>query len=223
MPVSLVLSPGDLNCLASSLDGVVLSGSPADVDPSRYGAPRHPKCAECDADRESVDFGLLEHCLAEQKPVLAICYGIQSLNVFLSGTLIQDVPSQIGTEVSHSEQEEGEPEPFHGISIEAGSRLSGIARASEKMVNSSHHQAIDTLGRNLRIAARAQDSGVEAVEWSGDENWIVGVQWHPERMAEADLLGQVLFGSLIREAVIWKALRHASGDEASQMEQETRE
>ena len=85
---------GELLQLAQTLDGVVLSGSPADVDPARFGAAREPECADPDPDRERTDFALLEHSFAEHKPVLAICFGIQSLNVFLGGTLVQDIPSR---------------------------------------------------------------------------------------------------------------------------------
>jgi putative glutamine amidotransferase len=205
VPVSLALSRNDLNRLASSLDGVLLAGSPADVDPLRYGAPKHAKCDESDDDRERIDFELLENCLAEKKPVLAICYGIQSLNVFLSGTLIQDLPSEIGTKIVHSNDQEGEPDPLHGVSIEAGSRISEMLGAREAVVNSSHHQAILMPGRNLRIAARAPDGVIEGVEWIGDENWVVGVQWHPERMtAGSDGLARALFGSLVKEAAARK-------------------
>ncbi len=203
--VSLALSPETLAGLGSSLDGIVLTGSPADVDPSRYGAPRYAQCAESDNDRERADFALLKGCFAARKPVLAICYGIQSLNVFLSGTLIQDVPSEVGTKVVHSNDQEGAPEPLHDIAIEAGSRIGQLIGAKEAVVNSSHHQAILTPGRDLRITARAADGVIEAVEWIGDENWVVGVQWHPERMMESDPLAQALFGRLVKEAEARKA------------------
>ncbi|HEY6904863.1 MAG TPA: gamma-glutamyl-gamma-aminobutyrate hydrolase family protein [Candidatus Acidoferrales bacterium] len=205
VPISLAASSADLGGLVSSLDAIVLTGSPADVEPSRYGAPRQTKCAEADADRERVDFALLEASFASQKPVLAICYGIQSLNVYLSGTLIQDVPTEIGTRVAHSNDSEADPDTIHGIAIEAGSQISKMVGSRETKVNSSHHQAILMPGRGLRITARAHDGVVEAVEWMGDDNWVVGVQWHPERMMESDPLGRALFGSLVREAVVRKA------------------
>ncbi len=205
VPISLAASDDALASLASSLDGIVLTGSPADVEPSRYGAPRHIKCAKTDDDRERIDFALLENCFASQKPVLAICYGIQSLNVFLSGTLIQDVPSEIGTKVVHSDDKEGAPDVHHVVAIEAESRIGRMAGGREIVVNSSHHQAILMPGRNLRITARAMDGVVEAVEWTGDENWVVGVQWHPERFTESDPLTQSLFGSLVKQAAMRKA------------------
>jgi putative glutamine amidotransferase len=205
VPISLAVSPGGLSGLTSSLDGIVLAGSPADVEPSRYGAPRHAKCAEADDDRERIDFALLETCFAGQKPVLAICYGIQSLNVFLSGTLIQDVPAEVGARVVHSNDNEADADTVHGIAIEGGSQISKKVGSREAMINSSHHQAVLVPGNGLRITARAPDGVIEAVEWMGDENWVVGVQWHPERMMESDPLGRGLFDSLVKEAAMRKA------------------
>jgi len=127
--VSLALPPHQLRQLASSLDAVVLTGSPADVNPSLYHATRNPASAEADPDRERTDFALLEHAFAEHKPVLAICYGVQSMNVFLGGTLIQDIPSELRTPIQHpwSNRDKGAPEPFHSAKIEPGSRLRELA------------------------------------------------------------------------------------------------
>jgi putative glutamine amidotransferase len=208
--ISLGLSADELGQLAASLDAVVLTGSPADVNPSLYGAPRNPASAEADPDRERTDFALLKHAFAEHKPVLAICYGVQSMNVFLGGTLIQDIPSALHTPIQHpwSNRDKGAPEPFHVAKIESGSRLRELAGADEVGVNSSHHQSILEPGRNLRIAARAADGVIEAVEWTGDSNWVTGVQWHPERMAESDALSQRLFGTLM-DVARKAAVKHA--------------
>ena len=200
--VSLSLPADELGQLAKSLDAVVLTGSPADVNPALYGAARHPASAEADPDRERTDFGLLEHAFAEHKPVLAICYGNQSMNVFLGGTLIQDIPSELHTSIQHpwSNRDKGALEPFHGAKIESGTRLRELAGEDEVRGNSSHHQSILKPGRNLRIAALASDGVIEAVEWTGNSNWVTGVQWHPERMVESDSLARRLFGALIEAA-----------------------
>ena len=199
--ISLGLTADHLDKIADSLDAVLLPGSPADVDPGRFGAKRHPECADADPDRERTDFGLLEHAFSEHKPVLAICYGIQSLNVFLSGTLLQDIPSELQTSTTHDwDKERGEPEPIHSARIESGSRLAQLAGAREVIVNSSHHQSVLEPGRDLRIVARAPDGVIEAVEWTGDSNWVIGVQWHPERMASGDAVAQALFRELIAAA-----------------------
>jgi putative glutamine amidotransferase len=207
VPISLGLSKSEVLQLAQTLDGVVLSGSPADVDPSRFNAPRRPESADPDPDRERVDFALLEHALAEHKPVLGICYGIQSLNIFLGGTLIQDIPAELHSKIEHDwDRENGAPEPFHPAHFESGSQLAEMAGAREAVVNSSHHQSILEPGRDLRITGRTADGVVEAVEWTGDSNWIMGVQWHPERMAETDALAQSLFRGLVDAAAARKTL-----------------
>src|SRR5246127_430058 len=200
--VSLALPPDQFRKLAGSLDAVVLTGSPADVNPSLYHAARNPASAEADPHREHTDFALLEHAFAEHKPVLAICYGIQSMNVHLGGTLIQDIPSDLSTPIQHpwSNRDKGAPEPFHVARIESGSRLRELAGKDEVRVNSSHHQSILETGRNLRIVARASDGVIEAVEWTGDSNWVTGVQWHPERIVESDSLAQRLFINLVEAA-----------------------
>jgi putative glutamine amidotransferase len=202
-PVEISLGPGSdhLKAQAETLDALVLPGSPADVDPARYHAARHPESAKSDPDRERTDSSLLEHAFAESKPVLAICFGVQSLNVFRSGSLIQDIPSEVQTEIQHKwAREQGAPEPFHLIKIEPGSRLAQLAGKNEACVNSSHHQSVLEPGRDLRVTARAPDGVIEAVEWTGDSNWVTGVQWHPERMIKDDLLAQALFRELVEVA-----------------------
>jgi putative glutamine amidotransferase len=199
--ISLGLAAAHLAKISRTLDAVLLSGSPADIEPARFGAERHPECADPDPNRERTDFALLDYAFSENKPVLAICYGIQSLNVFLSGTLIQDIPSELQTPTQHDwNTDRGEPEPFHAARIEPGSRLAQMAPASEVVVNSSHHQSILQPGRHLRVVSRAPDGVIEAVEWTGDTNWVAGVQWHPERMAQTDSLAQALFRGLIEAA-----------------------
>lgn len=206
VPISLGLSLQHLEKIARTLDAVLLPGSPADVEPSLFRAARHPECAEADPDRERTDFALLEHALAESKPILAICYGIQSLNVFLGGTLVQDIPSELGTQIQHDwEREHHQPEPFHAALIEPGSRLARTAGSNEAQVNSSHHQSVLEPGRDLRVVSRAPDGVIEAVEWTGGADWVTGVQWHPERMAETDPLAQALFRDLVVAAGVRKA------------------
>jgi putative glutamine amidotransferase len=213
LEISLLLPPAQILTVARSLDAFVLPGSPADVDPARYGAPRHTKCAPADAARERTDFALLEHAFAERKPVLAICYGNQSLNVFLGGSLIQDIASELHTSIGHEwvGRKEGTPEPFHSATLETDSRLFGLAGMSEVRVNSSHHQSILEPGRNLRVVARAPDGVIEGVEWAGDANQVIGVQWHPERMVETDALARSLFEALVVAANHVPARARGSG------------
>ncbi|HEV2314942.1 MAG TPA: gamma-glutamyl-gamma-aminobutyrate hydrolase family protein [Candidatus Acidoferrales bacterium] len=204
--ISLVLPSNELQALAGTLDAIVLPGSPADVNPALYGAARHPESAAADAELERTDNALLEHAFAEGKPVLAICYGIQILNVFLGGSLLQDIPSELRTAIQHSPAKNIHPgvsepasEPLHAVHFAPDSRIAATFGALDAQVNSSHHQAIREPGRNLRVVGRAPDGVVEAVEWTGDSNWVTGVQWHPERMAN-DSLAQTLFRELIAAA-----------------------
>ena len=142
--ISLTLSHNELQHAARTLDAIVLPGSPADVNPALYQAQRHLKTAEDDEQRERTDFTLLEHAYAANKPVLAICYGIQSLNVFRGGSLIQDIASESWSKIQHpwENSKGGAPEPFHSVVIEGGTRLAQLAGAADVRVNSSHHQAI---------------------------------------------------------------------------------
>jgi len=207
--ISLGLSDADLRRTYSTLDAVVLSGSPADVDPDRFHAEKHRETAAADPDRERTDFALIQHALDAKKPLLAICYGIQSLNVFLGGTLVQDIPSEIGETIQHDwEREKGDPETFHETQIEPQSALARLAGAPSAWVNSSHHQSIQEPGRNLKVVARSADGVIEGVEWTGDPaTWILGVQWHPERLAvKNDPFANALFASLLEAAAARKVL-----------------
>ena len=203
--ISLALADSELKKLAASLDAVMLPGSPADVHPALYKAAAHPLGSFSDPRRETTDFKLLEHAFAEHKPVLAICYGIQSLNVFLGGSLVQDIPSEVPPALQHSWPGHAGPEPRHAVSMDSASRLAKIVGNDELRVNSSHHQSVLAPGKGLQIVARASDGVVEALEWNGDANWVVGVQWHPERMIEDDEAARALFAEwmvMARDSVV---------------------
>jgi putative glutamine amidotransferase len=195
--ISLSLSPRNLKRMAESLDGFVLPGSPADVEPRRFGSAGHAQNAHPDKRREHTDDGLLDHALVSGKPVLAICYGAQLLNVHLHGTLVQDIPSEIRNAVDH-DGGAGRNESLHSIRIESGG-LAELAGGASARVNSSHHQAVGKPGRGLRVAARAPDGIIEALHWEAGPGWALGVQWHPERMPE-DPFAAALFRRLVTEA-----------------------
>jgi putative glutamine amidotransferase len=198
--ISLGLTPNQLAEEIRDLDAFILPGSPADVHPSLFKAAVHPNCSISDPCRESTDFAILAHAFKEQKPVLAICYGTQSLNVFLGGTLVQDIPSEIATKIQHPWTGHAGPEPHHPISLEPSSRLAQLAGANEIRVNSSHHQSVLAPGKNLRVVAHAPDGVVEALEWTGDSNWVTGAQWHPERMVADDRFARALFAEFVTAA-----------------------
>lgn len=196
--------------LILGLDAYVLPGSPADVAPAKYGDVNHGKSAPADTPREQADEAILAHAFAEKKPVLAICYGCQLLNVYLGGTLIQDLRAEHGTTTPHRKKDvtpEAKDDPEHGATFEEGSRLARVASSGHAEINSSHHQAIKTPGKNLRVTAHSSDGIIEGVEWSGDSNWVVGVQWHPERMF-GDAFSERLFRDFVaaaRGAAVQKA------------------
>ena len=199
VPISLAQDAASVRRIAEGLDGFALTGSPADVDPAHYNAARDPETADPDPARERTDRTLIEHAISAGKPVLAICYGHQLLNVYFGGTLIQDIPSELPQPLQHAKYEGETRDPEHPVRLEAGTRVAALAGATEARVNSSHHQSIRTPGRNLRVTAHAPDGVIEAVEWTGDSNWIVGVQWHPERM-EGDPFAAAIFSQLVAEA-----------------------
>jgi putative glutamine amidotransferase len=206
--LSLQLSPSDLAAQIKNLDAFVLPGGPADVNPALYHASRHEKTHNADANREKTDFAILEHAFACGKPILAICYGCQSLNVCLGGTLYQDIASELRTKIEHSR--EGLPsdaaDPIHPARIEPGGEIAQLAAISglakldggfDVQINTSHHQSVRDLGHGLRVAAVAPDGVIEAVEHEPHKHWVVGVQWHPERMA-GDALAAALFHALVQ-------------------------
>jgi putative glutamine amidotransferase len=195
--VSLLLPDDELRRLAGTLDAVLLTGSPADVDPGRYGGARNSLTAAPDPQREHADDVLIDQSLATGKPLLAICFGLQTLNVHFGGSLLQDIPSELGSHLEH-DHDEFLPDARHPAQIEGG-YLAELAGRGDVTVNSSHHQAILNPGRGLRVTARAPDGVIEAVEFAGGPAWILGVQWHPERM-RGDALSDSLFRRLIEEA-----------------------
>lgn len=202
-PVLLSLQhPDTLQELLPTLDAFVLPGSPADVEPKEYGSVNRGKSEPSDALREKTDRAILKHAFSEKKPVLAICYGCQLLNVYLGGTLIQDLREETDTPLAHTRHDivpEPAADPIHGATLDHTSRLAKIAAGVEAQVNSSHHQAVERVGKGLHVTAHAPDGTIEAIEWTGDSNWIVGVQWHPERMF-GDSFSERLFRDFIAAA-----------------------
>ena len=201
--ISLASNDAELRKQAAELDGFVLPGSPADVDPARYGETRHAKTVTVDLDRDRTDSTLLEHALAAHKPVLAICYGCQILNVYRGGTLLQDIPAEKPGTSAHGKTDlaasTSKGDLQHGATLAADSHLQKLAGATEVRINSSHHQAVDRPGYQLRVTARGTDGIVEGVELESHQNWVIGVQWHPERMPD-DAFAQNLFADFVGAA-----------------------
>jgi len=193
--------------LLANTQGVLLPGSGFDVDPERYGEPRIPECGPADPARTAVDELLLQDAFNLRKPVLAICHGLQTLNVWLNGSLIQDIPAVLRSPVNHNPGRD--IVDAHPIAIQEGSILAQLALqnggGTSEQVNSSHHQAIAKLGDRLRVSALSpQDGVVEAVERDPSDHFVLGVQWHPERTFAAKEFSREIFGSFVRAAETWQ-------------------
>lgn len=230
--VDLNASPAEISALVASCDGVMLPGSPADVDPALYGAERDPASAPADPAREAADFLLLDHAEKYRKPVLAICYGVQSLNVWRGGTLVQDLAP---LPVNHSAG--SKVAIAHTAQIAPASILASLLTPEEAPdrdgflrlpINTSHHQSVAAPGAGLRIVARCPDDGViEAIEIEPDDavfhvehsthpQFVLGVQWHPERSYEISAASRALFDRLILEARLIGDARPEANSAATQ-------
>ncbi len=200
----LVLPPhleGDaLRAAFERLDGLLLSGG-GDVNPALYDAQDSGLVWRVDEQRDRAEIALARWALAEDLPLLAICRGAQVLNVAAGGTLIQDIPTQVPDALTHSVPIASRPRSAvaHNVAVASDSRLAELVGAGELGVNSSHHQAVETLGAGLVITARAPDGVVEGVE-SPTHTFCLGVQWHPEAMVESSPVMRRLFEGLIEAA-----------------------
>jgi len=188
--------------LLAGVQGILLPGSGNDVDPQRYGEDPIPECAAPDPARTAVDELLLQDAFSLHKPILAICQGVQTLNVWRNGSLIQD----LRTAVNHRPGRE--VVEAHPVRVLQGSRLAGILPPGEQadvQVNSSHHQAIHVPGDNLLVSAVSPVDGViEAVELDTESHFVVGVQWHPERTYAQKSFSRALFVAFVKASAAWK-------------------
>lgn len=197
--------PQTIRQYAQRIDGVLLPGSPTDVDPARYNALPHPKLGKLYPEREATDFTLLEDAERNSKPLFGICFGVQSLNVYRGGSLIQDIPSTVKSPLAHDNddvRDQPEDPARHLVRISEGSLLARLAGKAEFTVNSYHHQAVQDTGRGLTPVAYSPDGVVEAVEDTTSGNFVVGVQWHPERGFQDDPVSRALFKSFIEAAML---------------------
>lgn len=181
------------------LDGILLPGSPTDIDPRIFGEAPHEKLGRILPERDALDFALLKYSEEERLPVLGICFGAQSLNVYRGGKLIQDIPSTVLSPAFHDDHGEPEQPARHWVRLNKDSLLGRLAGSDGVEVNSFHHQAVSQPGRNLQVAATAPDGVIEAVEDSRG-SFFVGVQWHPERGLQDDALSRALFTAFVLDA-----------------------
>jgi putative glutamine amidotransferase len=191
--------------LLAGMQGILLPGSRFDVDPQRYGEEPVPECGEPDPVRTAVDELLMQEAFSQHKPILTICHGTQSLNVWLNGSLVQNLESAVdhrpGRDVVGA----------HPVRITPGSRLAGMVPkgyAALPEVNSSHHQAIRAAGDGLIVSAvSAADGVIEAVELTSNEHFVLGVQWHPERTYTHSAFSRAIFAAFVQAATVWQPRR----------------
>ncbi|MBI4608637.1 MAG: gamma-glutamyl-gamma-aminobutyrate hydrolase family protein [Candidatus Rokubacteria bacterium] len=186
-----------LSELVASLDGLLLTGG-GDLDPARFDEPPHPTLAEVSPARDRLEIILVERFMEARRPILAICRGIQVLNVARGGSLYQDVASDPGTAIQH-QQKGPRDQPTHAVEVVSGSLLARTVGSDELEVNSLHHQAVKTVGRGLLPVAFAPDGIVEGVELedAGSGHFVLGVQWHPEELVAKDPASRRLFGTFV--------------------------
>jgi putative glutamine amidotransferase len=165
-----------------AVSGLVLTGG-EDVAPWRYGESPHRAIGTVNEARDAWELALIAAAHDRGLPTLAICRGIQVLNVALGGTLVQDIASQCPTALPHAPGE-GRATRVHEIAVEPASRLAEVLEAGHLTVNSAHHQSIARIADGLRVTARAPDGIIEGAEWVADDWWALGVQWHPEELIE---------------------------------------
>jgi len=202
LPLPPQLAPAARAEILKHVHGVLLTGG-GDVDPARFGEPPHSTTAEVSTARDTLEIEMTRWALEKHLPLLAVCRGLQVLNVALGGSLYQDIPSEPGSPLDHSQaglQGKARHIPTHQVKVRDGSRLAGILGALEVDVNSFHHQAIKRLGQGLADVAWAPDSIVEGVELGDADQFVVGVQWHPEEMVGSDRAAFNLFAALVNRA-----------------------
>jgi putative glutamine amidotransferase len=204
--------PDEIRKVMAGCDAVLLPGSKADIDPAKFHAARSPHTEAADPRRDAVDDLLLHDAYNLRKPVLGVCYGLQTLNVYRAGSLVQHIPDFLPeakrAKVNH--EAGSKIAVAHAVEIEPGSRLAeilsdnGAGQRSEVRgsivlpVNSSHHQSAEAIGDGLRIVARCPDDGiVEALEGTAPDHFVLAVQWHPERSLDSDEASRAIFRAFI--------------------------
>jgi putative glutamine amidotransferase len=188
-----------LRAIHDQLDGLFLTGG-VDIDPALYGEARHARCDRSDPDRDWTEMTLIRWALEEDRPILGVCRGIQAMNVACGGSLYQDVTDQFPAAIKH-DWFPGPPEYSrdylaHTVRVEQGSRLGGLLQAEQLPVNSMHHQGIKALASDFRASAYAPDGLIEGIEKPG-ASFVIGVQWHPEELAEAHAPMKRLFTEFV--------------------------
>lgn len=199
--IPLIAKKNYISEIVKNLDGILLPGSDSDVDPSYYSEEPLPKLKKVVPEKDSTDFLVLEEAEKLKIPVLAICFGMQALNVFYGGSLYQDIETQIENPLKH---EQGIPlnRLSHSISVKSESKLSHFVKTANQSedikVNSHHHQSVKKTGNNLVETAWTKDGVIECIEGTDNNRFIFGTQWHPEISFESDTLSKEIFTDFIK-------------------------
>ncbi|MGH8978892.1 MAG: gamma-glutamyl-gamma-aminobutyrate hydrolase family protein [Acidimicrobiia bacterium] len=187
---------GDLRPVLDRVDALVLTGGP-DLDPDMYGEAPHPTVYGVDRSVDEAEIAVARDAIDREIPVLAICRGMQVLNVALGGTLHQHIADRPGIE-GHGRPGEADGGDQQEIAVEPGSLLAGVFGATRVIGSCHHHQAVAKLGDGLQVTATARDGIIEGLGLGG--RWLLAVQWHPEDTADTDLMQQRLFDALVERA-----------------------
>ncbi len=193
VPVLIPPAPEHASRYLDLVDGVVLAGG-GDIAPQHYRGNVHELNYGVDADRDALEIALAHELMRRRQPTLAICRGLQVLNVAQGGTLIEHLPAVVGDRIAHRKPPR-DPVP-HPIAIEPASRLAAVLGVTDLQPMSWHHQAIRDVAPGFNVVARAPDGTIEAVELP-NQPWLLAVQWHPELTAQQDPAQQRLFDALV--------------------------
>lgn len=201
------LDTDSLRGIYERVDGLLLPGG-GDINPTQYRAEAHEKTSGIDDRRDETEFTLVHWAVADDRPLFGICRGNQVLNVALGGSLIQDVPSLVETDIKHHHHpsEPEVPQYVHEVELEPDSRVAAILGRTHLSVNSLHHQGVGEVAPGLKITARAPDGIIEGLEVPG-KHFALTVQWHPEIMVQYDETMPALFSAFIdavREQMVTK-------------------
>ena len=196
--IPLMYEESEMIALLNSLDGIIFTGG-EDFDPSYYNERPIPQMGKVNATRDKFDLTLLNLAAERGIPILGICRGIQLINIAFGGSLYQDLPAQYTDKSVHHRQSQPSNEASHSVTVENHTVFADIVKDRTLMVNSSHHQAVKDVARGFRVAGKSSDNIVEVIEKIDNENWILGVQFHPEMRVTRDVAMRNIFQQFMAE------------------------
>jgi putative glutamine amidotransferase len=206
IPVILPAHPDAIDDMLDQLDGIIFSGG-GDIDSAHWNEEPHPQAYGFDAERDAFELAAIQKVVARDMPMLGICRGIQTVNVALGGSIVQDIPDQLPGSLQHRQHEDGKmrDETSHAVTVTEGNNpLYNAVGVTELETNSFHHQALKDLGEGLEVIATSEDGVIEAV-WHPGMTFGLAVQWHPEMLADNHAQHAAIFEALVAAAAQKKA------------------